>query len=51
MWVVKRTTSLINSFCSNVARQVARIFVARFTVPLVGTFTELIETTKELLKA
>ena len=24
MWVVKRATSLFNSFCSNVARQVAR---------------------------
>ena len=24
MWVVKRTTSLFNSFCSNVAKQVAR---------------------------
>ena len=24
MWVVKRTTSLFNAFCNNVARQVAR---------------------------
>ena len=33
MWVVKRATSL-NSFCSNVARQVAQFLVARFSVPL-----------------
>ena len=31
MWVVKRATSLFNSFCSNVAKKVA-LFVARFTV-------------------
>ena len=29
-WGVKRVISLFNSFCSNVARQVARFFVARF---------------------
>ena len=34
MWVVKRATSLFNSFCSNVAKQVAR-FCCRFTLPLV----------------
>ena len=34
MWVVKRSTSLFNSFCSNVAKQVERFFVARFSVPL-----------------
>ena len=33
--VVKPATSLFNSFCSNVAKQVARFFVARFTVALV----------------
>ena len=30
MWVTKRATSLFNSFCSNVAKQVA-LFVGRFT--------------------
>ena len=30
--VVKRETSLFNSFCSNVSKQVACFFVARFTV-------------------
>ena len=30
--VVKRETSLSNSFCSNVSKQDARFFVARFTV-------------------
>lgn len=30
--VVKRETSLFNSFGSNVSKQVARFFVARFTV-------------------
>ena len=27
MWVVKRATSLFNSFCSNVAKQVARFLL------------------------
>ena len=31
MWVVKRATSLFNSFRSNGARQVACFFVARFS--------------------
>ena len=30
MWVVKRATSLFNSFCSNVARQVARFMLLVF---------------------
>ena len=30
MWVVKRATSLFNSFCSNVARQVARFMLPVF---------------------
>ena len=30
MWVVKRATSLFNSFCSNVARQVARLLLPVF---------------------
>ena len=30
MWVVKRTTSVFNSFCSNVAKQVARFLLAVF---------------------
>ena len=30
MWVVKRATSLFNSFCSNVARQVARFLLPVF---------------------
>jgi len=34
LWVVKRETSLFNSFYNNVAKQVARTFVvARFTAP------------------
>ena len=32
---VKRATSQFNSFCSTVAQQVARFFVARFSEPLV----------------
>ena len=38
MWVVKRATSLFDSFCSNVAKQVAGFFVARFSVPLPLTY-------------
>ena len=34
MWGVKCATSLFISFCSNVAKQVARFFVARFSVSL-----------------
>ena len=30
MWVVKRTTSLFDSFCSNVAKQVARFLLPVF---------------------
>ena len=30
MWVVKRATSLFNSFCSNVAKQVARFLLPVF---------------------
>ena len=33
-WVAKRATSLFNSFCSNIAKQVAPFFEALFTVPL-----------------
>ena len=36
MWVVKRATSLFNSFCSNVAKQ-----VAHFCCPFFGTFRNL----------
>ena len=36
MWVVKRATSLFNSFCSNVAKQ-----VARFCCPFFRTLTSL----------
>ena len=32
-WPVKRATPLFSSFCSDVAKQVARFFVARFSVP------------------
>ena len=34
-WVLKRATSLLNLVCSNVAKQVARFFIARFTAALV----------------
>ena len=34
MWIVKRATSLFNSFCSSVARQVGCFFAARFSLPL-----------------
>ena len=34
MRVVKRATSLFNSFCSNVAKQVARFLLPVFPVPL-----------------
>ena len=34
MWIVKRATSLFNSFCSNDARHVGCFFAARFSVPL-----------------
>ena len=30
MWVVKRATSVFNSFCSNVAKQVARFLLPVF---------------------
>ena len=33
-WVVKRATSLFNSFCSNVSKQDAHFFVSRFTAAL-----------------
>ena len=33
-WVVKRTTSLFNSFCSNVSKQDAHFFVSRFAAAL-----------------
>ena len=33
-WVVKRAALLFNSFCSNVAKKVARFFCCLFTVPL-----------------
>ena len=32
--MVKRATSLFNSFCSNAAKQVARFCCPRFTIPL-----------------
>ena len=34
MWVVKRATSLFNSFCSVVAKQSCTFLVARFTEAL-----------------
>ena len=34
-WLVKRATSLFDLFCSNVAKQFTRFFVARFSVALV----------------
>ena len=33
MWVVKRATSLFNSFCSNIARQVACVLLPVFPYP------------------
>ena len=38
MLVVKRATLLFDSFCSNVAKQVAGVFFARFSVPLPLTY-------------
>ena len=40
MWMVKRATSLFNSFCSNVAKQVARFLLPVFPVPLQHLHTE-----------
>ena len=41
MWVVKRATSLFNSFCSNVAKQ-----VTHFLLPVLPYFKPLIRQTK-----
>ena len=41
MWVVKRPTSLFNSFCSNVARQVARLFLPIFRTLSLGCYINL----------
>ena len=40
MWMVKRTTSLFNSFCSNVAKRVARFLLPVLSLPLVPYVTD-----------
>ena len=45
MWVVKRATSLFNSFRSNLAKQVARFLLPVFTYPNIVAKLFLILTT------
>ena len=45
MWVVKRATSLFNSFRSNLAKQVARVLLPVFTYPNIVAKLFLILTT------